>query len=212
VKSNKGGRPSLEEAARIEGHILDTARDLFFEQGYGATSIDVLATQARISKRTFYARFNDKAELFRAVVKRVIGGIRPIDADALFSGGNFEETLHKVAATMLKITLSKNMIALHRLLLAEAPRFPELAHAVYEEGTRTEATRRIAALLQQEAKTKGYRLEDPAFAAEQFMMLVMGVPQRKAMGLGKPMSERELKEWAAGAIALFLAGFRNSKK
>jgi AcrR family transcriptional regulator len=211
LKPKKIGRPSLEEAGRIEAQILDAARDVFFEQGYGAATIDALVQAARISKRTFYSRFNDKPDLFRAMVKRVLASIRPTDVDALFKSGDFETVLHNVAEEMLRITLSKHLIALHRLLLAEAPRFPELVEAVYQEGTRAEATTRIAALLKQEAKKKNIALTDPAMAAEQFMMLVMGVPQRRAMGLGKAMSARELKEWMPGAVKLFLSGFYAKK-
>jgi TetR/AcrR family transcriptional regulator, mexJK operon transcriptional repressor len=206
ARKGRGGRPSATDAAQIENRILDAARDLFFEEGYGAFSIETLARVARISKRTFYTRFKDKRDLFRAVVHRLIENLRsPNSANAL-EGKNFEAVLQGAAEMMLRAALSKHIIALQRLLLAEATRFPELARAMDQEGARAEAISRIGALLQREAKAKGYKLDDPAFAAEQFIVLVISAPQRRAMGLGKPFSERELKEWPAKAVALFLKG------
>ena len=73
----RGGRPSREDAAQLHDRILDAATDLFFQRGYGATSIEAVAEHARISKRTFYHRYADKATLFGAVLHRIIEGLRP---------------------------------------------------------------------------------------------------------------------------------------
>lgn len=212
AKKNLGGRPSQAETGQIETRILDAACDLFFSEGYGATSIDALATKACVSKRTFYDRYKDKPDVFRAVVKHVIGNMRPANADTLFAPGKLEDVLERVAIAMMNIMLSAPLISLHRLLLAEAPRFPELVQLVYEEGTRQEAVERIALLLSQEAKLKRITLNNPAFIAEQFVMMVIGAPQRRLMmGLAKPMTPRETKEWALNTTGFFLNGFYNAK-
>src|SRR6201999_199640 len=70
------GRPSREEAERIGDAILDAATEMFLAEGYGATSIEALAQRLRISKRTFYHRFKDKAELFEAVVRGIVGKLK----------------------------------------------------------------------------------------------------------------------------------------
>ena len=68
----RGGRPSHAATALLGEHILDVATELFLAQGYGVTSIEAVAQHARISKRTFYHRFPDKAALFSAVVRRIV--------------------------------------------------------------------------------------------------------------------------------------------
>ncbi|HVY13502.1 MAG TPA: TetR/AcrR family transcriptional regulator [Alphaproteobacteria bacterium] len=209
ARKGRGGRPSAGDAAKIESRILDAARDLFFEQGYGAFSIETLAQRAHISKRTFYARFKDKADVFRAVVHRLIEALRPPKGAAPPEEKNLEAALQNVATLMLRASLSRHIISLQRLLLGEATRFPELARAMDDEGARAEAISHISALLQREARQKGYRLEDPAFAAEQFIVLTISAPQRRAMGLGKPFTERELKDWPEKAVRLFLNGLWN---
>ncbi|HET6307753.1 MAG TPA: helix-turn-helix domain-containing protein, partial [Rhodopila sp.] len=67
--NRRGGRPSREQAALLGDRILDVATELFLAEGYGATSIEAVAQRARISKRTFYHRFPDKAALFDAVLR-----------------------------------------------------------------------------------------------------------------------------------------------
>ena len=57
--------------------ILIAATELFLLEGYGSTTIEAVAARAAISKRTFYDRFDDKAQLFAAVVHRIIEHIRP---------------------------------------------------------------------------------------------------------------------------------------
>ncbi|HKF70791.1 MAG TPA: helix-turn-helix domain-containing protein, partial [Stellaceae bacterium] len=64
-------------AERIREQILEIATPLFLTQGYGATSIEAVAKRARMSKRTVYSRFRDKAELFGAVVHRLVERMRP---------------------------------------------------------------------------------------------------------------------------------------
>ena len=73
----RGGRPSREASERLGELILGAATELFLSQGFGATSIEAVAQRVRISKRTFYHRFPDKAALFAAVVHRIITRLRP---------------------------------------------------------------------------------------------------------------------------------------
>jgi TetR/AcrR family transcriptional repressor of mexJK operon len=205
----RGGRPSREQSAKLEDKILDAAAALFFSEGYGATSVEEIARRARISKRTFYARFEDKAAAFRAVVRRVILRLRPaaIVVDQLFKGSNVEEVLRRLAPIILRASLSPEALALQRVVLAEAARFPELALIMHEQGARQEAIRRIADLLQKDAKAGERVAENPAFAAEQFLQMVTSAPQRRAMGLGEPLKQEEYAAWANDTVDLFLNGY-----
>lgn len=205
--ARRGGRPSPERAAQIRDQILDAATALFFAQGYGVSSIEAIARRARISKRTFYSRFRDKAEVFGAVVNRLVDRLRPSNETQLFHAGTFEEILQRLAVLILQAALSPDALALHRLVIAEAPRFPELAAALTASGSRREAISRIADLLVREARARRRALENPAFAAEQFLQLIIAAPQRRALGLGDAMTPPELEAWAHAAVRLFLHGW-----
>jgi AcrR family transcriptional regulator len=169
-----------------------------------------VAQRARISKRTFYHRFPDKAALFAAVVHRIIEGLRPSSGTPLYEGGNLEEVLRRLARLILRATLTPLALALNRLMVAEAQRFPELAAIVAREGGRAEVVERIAATLEREARAGGLAIDRSEFAAEQFLQLVVALPQRRALGLGlgTPMTEAELDIWADDCVDLFLNGCR----
>jgi AcrR family transcriptional regulator len=208
VAPRKGGRPSRDEAGQLGHRILDAASTLFFSQGYGATTIEAVARRAGISKRTFYHRFDDKSALFSAVVHRTIDRLRPPADVTLLQGGTLPEVLRGLADLILRAALSPPAIALSRLIVAESSRFPDLAAAVTRQGATEEAIRLIAGVLEREARAGQLALDNPGFAAQQFLQMTIAVPQRRAMGLGTPMSDAEVDAWARDVVNLFLNGCR----
>lgn len=204
----KKGRPSRADAALLRERILESATEQFLQEGYGATSIEAVAARAGISKRTFYDRFDDKAALFKAVVHRIIGQIRPPADVPLIAGATLAEVLQRLAGLMLEAALRPQAIALHRLVMGESMRFPELADAVEGDDGKAEAIRLIGQVLAGAPAAAAVAPEGRAFAAEQFIHLVVTVPQRRAMGFGAPMTRGELDAWTKRVVVLFLEGFR----
>jgi TetR/AcrR family transcriptional repressor of mexJK operon len=191
---------------QLRRRILEVATDLFLAEGYGSTSIEAVAERAGISKRTFYHRFNDKAALFAAVVHEIIEQIRPPPEVALVEGATLRDVLRRLAGMILHAALAPRALALHRLVMAESARFPELARAVGGDGATREATALISGLLARELRRPKLSAEARAFAAQQFIFMVVTVPQRRAMGYGTPMTAHELDGWADDATGLFLNG------
>jgi len=204
----RGGRPSREASALLADRILEIATELFLAEGYGGTTIELVAKQALVSKRTFYHRFPDKPALFGAVVHRIIDRLRPADVSGLFAGSALEEILTRLARAILRAALHPQALALHRVILAEGGRFPELAVAVADRSAGREAVERIGTLLQSHATTKDMPLDAAHFAATQFLQMVIALPQRRALGMGKPMTPSELEVWARQTAKLFLNGCR----
>ena len=156
----RGGRPSREAAEKIGDLILDAATEMFLAHGFGATSIDAVAQRLRISKRTFYHRFADKETLFAAVVHRIVDRLRPAADVPLIEGADLRAILERLATMILQAAISPHAIALHRLVVAESARFPELAAVVARDGAIEEAVRLIGGLLEREA-TYGRRSMSP---------------------------------------------------
>jgi len=202
----RGGRPSRAASEQLGERILDAATEMFLAHGFGATSIDALAQQLRMSKRTYYHRFPNKEALFAAVVHRIIQRLRPAADIPLIEGADLETVLKRLATLILHAALSPHAIALHRLIVAESARFPELARVLALEGATEEATTLIAGILERDVTTGRLRVDDTRFAAQQFLQMVVTLPQRRAMGLGEPMSARELREWPHKVADLFLRG------
>ncbi len=207
-RAGSGGRPSRAAALELSNRILEVATELFLTEGYGATSVEAVAAGAGISKRTFYHRFDDKAALFAAVVHRIIEQIRPPASVPLLEGPNLYRILRRLAGLILRAALSPQAVALHRLVTAESLRFPNLVRAVYDEGWAAQATTLIGDLLTRELPNVHLSTEQRAFAAEQFLLMVVTLPQRRIMGIGKPMSLAELEAWTDQAVHLFLDGCR----
>ena len=126
----------------------------------------------------------------------------------LLAGADVEAILQRLATIILRAALTPQALALHRLIVGESARFPKLAAAVATEGSTKEAIMLIAGLLAHETHAEHLTLDDPLLAAEQFLQMVLSVPQRRALGLGKPMTRAELDRWARGVVDLFLNGCR----
>ena len=206
--ARRGGRPSRADAEQLAQRIVDAATELFFSLGYGATTIEAVARRARVSKRTFYHRFADKPALFSAVVHGTIERMRPPPEVPLLQGANLAEILRRLAQLVLRAALSPAAIALHRLIVAESGRFPNLATIVSQQGASEEAIRLIAGVLEREADAGRLALDNPTFAAQQFLHMLITAPQRRAMGLGAAMTSAEVEAWARNVVNLFLNGCR----
>jgi AcrR family transcriptional regulator len=206
--ARRGGRPSRAAALELRDRILEVAAELFLTEGYGSTSIEAVAGRAGISKRTFYHRFDDKAALFAAVVHRIIAQIRPPPEVPLLEGATLQDILTRLAGLILQAALSPRAIALHRLVIAESVRFPNLVRAVHDDGGAQEATALIGDLLARDLPAPHLSVELRGFLAAQFLYMVVAVPQRRMMGLGVPMTQNELDAWAAHTANLFLNGCR----
>jgi AcrR family transcriptional regulator len=188
--------------------ILEVATELFLADGYGSTTIEAVAGRAGISKRTFYHRFNDKAALFAAVVHRIIEQLRPPPGVPLVEGATLHDVLRRLAGLILRAALSPRALALHRLVTAESARFPKLVRAVSAESATQEAKALIGDLLARELRDPRFSVDARTFAAEQFLVMVVAQPQRRAMGLGAPLTPNELEAWADNVVTLFLNGCR----
>jgi hypothetical protein len=104
--------------------------------------------------------------------------------------------------------LTAEAIALHRLLIAESARFPELPVMMHQAGA-GEGTSRITALLERAIAQGTLSKQNTAFAAEQFFHLLLAGPQRRALGLGRPLDEQETLAWRKASVALFLSGIQS---
>lgn len=206
-----GGRPTANAAAQLETTILDAATAAFLAEGYAATTIEAVARACGVAKRTLYARWDGKPALFRAVLERLMkkwlssSGDWPPDAT-----GDLESALSDVAARILTIALSPEAVALHRLLIAESARFPELPRMMQQAGA-AEGTVRIASLLDRAITAGALPEQDTGFAAEQFLHLLLTGPQRRALGLGLPLDDNQIRAWREATVWMFLSGVKTRR-
>ncbi|WP_143261841.1 TetR/AcrR family transcriptional regulator [Allokutzneria sp. NRRL B-24872] len=65
------GKPRLPRAQRRE-QILAAATKAFSRNGFAATSLDEIATEAEVSRMILYRHFESKGDLFRAALDRAL--------------------------------------------------------------------------------------------------------------------------------------------
>src|SRR5580704_7966199 len=158
------GRPPKKLAGEVDERILDAARKVFVERGFEGASMDEIAETARAGKPTIYARFGDKRALFTEVVTRdVLCRIAQFHSEAP-TGGTIEGRLARVAIAMLHWTLENERMALMRLAIAEAQRFPDLASTVSRAAR--QLSTEVAARFLGEMAQSGELATLPAFAPE----------------------------------------------
>jgi len=207
-RGRKIGRPTAADAIRLTGHILKSAREVFFEHGFDGASADMIAERARISKRTLYARFGSKARVFEAVILDEIGtqlrALEPTVDDKL----DIAARLQEIADVLLEWLLTTRVASMERVVIAQAVRFPALAANIHEFGFQR-AAKWVASILAH-ANAKGeLTLSDPVFAAEQFVTLVVVAPMRRsALGLAPAAYDAAARERVRRSIELFIAGCR----
>jgi AcrR family transcriptional regulator len=206
-RRGRGGRPSRLQSAQLSDRILDVATALFLNHGFGTTSIEAVAKRAGISKRTFYHRFRGKEVLFEAVVRRLIERWMPPFDSALLEAPDIDAALRRSAEYILSVALKPEALALHRIVIAEARQFPGLARILHELGAAT-GVERISRDLDRRIAAGELGPCDTRLAAEQFILMVVTGPQRRAMGLGVALDKTELSAWINGTVGLFLDGCR----
>lgn len=203
-KRGPGGRPTRAEAERRHRSLLATAFRLFLDKGWDGTSVDEISRQSGVAKRFIYARYADKPALLVAAIAMMfednLGALslaEPLPQDV-------EEGLVAFGQRLLDLALRPEALAFFRRFIAESARYPVLAQRFIAHNRLFNI---VVGVLTDYAARGAIDLGDPRLRAEQFFILVVGVPQRLAMLVGRdPPAEEERR--LRSAIRLFLDGCR----
>jgi AcrR family transcriptional regulator len=74
-RKDKGRRTQAERRAATRRALLDAARSLFAERGYHGAAAEEIVRRAGLTRGALYHHFEDKKDLFRAVVDEIEGEI-----------------------------------------------------------------------------------------------------------------------------------------
>ncbi|MEU0625373.1 TetR/AcrR family transcriptional regulator [Streptomyces rubiginosohelvolus] len=156
-------------AEEKRGAILRAATRLFLDSGYDRTSLAKIAEAAGVSKATLFKQFPTKAALFDAIVT-VSWQAGDGDEDAP-PPGDLRAGLALIGRRYAALLTRPDMADLFRIVIAELPRFPELAESQFRHGKMPyfDSVRRY---LEAEREAGTVRVEDPELAATQFLGMI----------------------------------------
>jgi TetR/AcrR family transcriptional regulator, mexJK operon transcriptional repressor len=209
-----GGAPQ-QNSGRDAGNekvdrILAAARTLFLDHGFGETSMDAIARHATVSKATLYAHFDSKAALFAALMVTECRRLADAIGRRALDEPDIRDALLQVAHDFNNLLCSGEGLTMYRIVVAEAPRFPELGRVFYDSGPAIMIDR-IAALLHRAADRGLLDVRDPRIAAIQFISLIRGeLHLTRVLGLSK--ASKNPADYIAASVDLFLAGYRAGRK
>lgn len=210
VVRGKAGRPTREQAEARQHALLETALDHFLDKGFEQATIEAIAQDVSMTKRTVYARYPDKVSLFRAAVNLAIERyIVPPEVIEATDKGDIEETLIAIALLRVGQVLTPDGLKLQRIINSESYRFPDIFAPFY--GLASQPTVRfLASLLERETRAGRLALGEPEKAANVFMSMVVGGPVRAIVLAGSrpALSRGELEDRTRYAVRLFLNGAR----
>ncbi|MCW5952527.1 MAG: TetR/AcrR family transcriptional regulator, partial [Propionibacteriaceae bacterium] len=123
---------SQRRAAAKRQQIIDSARELFVENGFAGSSMDAVVAHAGVSKQTVYRYFPSKTDLLEAVLTS------EIDISGIFAGppplprtvGELRTVLVGIARTVTNEMMQPRRLALIRLVFGEAFRIAELRDVI----------------------------------------------------------------------------------
>lgn len=194
----RGSPPPDERRARL----VAAAEATFLERGYAAAATCEIAARAGMSKRTLYAVFPSKAELFGAVVRAMVAEDAELrvaeDAEPAKALGDY---LQAVAA----VILSGRRTGLLRLVVAESPRVPELSEVFFREMLGG-GPRELAGWLARRESEGTLRVGDSADAALMLFGMAVGHPHMQRLAGGDGIPDEALRRRIDRAVAIFLRG------
>lgn len=163
---------SKGEARRLR--LLDVASQLLLELGYAQTSIQRIVQLAGGSAATAYQLFGSKEGMLAAVLQFELDKMQAAVFVKMAPGQAVGPVLHDLAVRLLTYAVQPRSTALHRLLVSECHRMPQLAATLQEA-----VDRQIHAPLEQclrVACTRGeLNIDDPRQAALTLGNLINGI-------------------------------------
>ena len=197
----RSGRPKKGSEFARRDAILDAALAEFAARGYGATTLDGIAKRARTAKRTLYEAFGGKEKLFQAAVARVSGNataplVPPQDGEM----PPLRDMLTQAAFIAISTIYTAEKAAIYRMVVGEAPAFPELAANFFQAGAGA-AIAKLTVVLRKAAARGEIARCDPEAEAKRLISLFLGEPHlRFVLGLDPAPTKAQARKRAQAIV------------
>ena len=189
--------------AQRRAEILAGASALFFEKGYGRTSMDDVLNVIGGSKRTLYNHFKGKEELFAAIVSDVLH--RVLTTLEWKETRGFRANLQAMGTRYLEALFMPETLALYRAMISEAAFFPKLGKTFFENGPITR-TRSFVEFFEAQNRLGKLVVREPDTAAKHFVGMLRADYHLAALLTGRKFSARQIREIVEEAVDTLMEG------
>ncbi|MGI5191776.1 TetR/AcrR family transcriptional regulator [Promicromonospora sp. CA-289599] len=215
----QGDRLTRPSSRKKHDAALAAAEVQFLATGFESVTMDSIAKESGVAKQTLYSYFGSKQELFLALVTektRVTSRSVLSSVPRVTDAATARDEVRDLLVAQLTAVMNPEVLALRRLVIGEAVRFPELARALYENGPRVAITSLATVIgdlvdlgLVRIAGPDADGSPDADTAATQLNWLVMGDPVNRAMLLGDDAipTSAQLRAHVDAALDLFFAAY-----
>jgi AcrR family transcriptional regulator len=124
------GRPSAAQSVEMTERIIAGATQSFVERGYAGTTIQQLAVDVGVMRRSILQRFPTKDHLLIAVALRDTGAYTTEIGQLSLREASFERDFHRACSLLWRRGSDPKEAALLRAYFGEMGRLPELAAAI----------------------------------------------------------------------------------
>ncbi|MDB5440220.1 MAG: transcriptional regulator, TetR family [Caulobacteraceae bacterium] len=204
VHVTQGISQSIRDQRR--DRILQVAREVFFEQGFTAATMSMIAARLGGSKATLYAYFKNKEDLFDAIIAdqcSVIEKLVMLEDE----GADIRATLTDLGREMVTAMTSDQSVRTMQLIIEETRRNPELARRFDETGPKV-GTERLGAYLARAHARGEICAPDPLHAAGVLAILMKGeLFFRRVLGLEPEPSAERIEHEVGSAVTNFLRAY-----
>lgn len=186
--------------------IVAVAREQFLDRGYAATSMSTIAAALGGSKGTLWAYFPSKEDLFAAVLDTVTVTFSQSMDDALRPGRDCATTLLDFSERFLEKMVHPDSIRLHRLIVGESARFPEIGQIFFARGPQI-VLERLAAYIDRCMAAGEIRRDDPMQAAMNLIQLTQMQHNLRLWGIVGIPDADAVRHHASKALDLFTRAY-----
>lgn len=182
---------------------MDAAQALFLEKGYAATTLGDVVARSGGSLATLYELFGSKPGLLVAMVTERCAAITDLIACASVADIDLHEGLRLIAHRLYEQLGHPSVIALQRVIAAEAPHLPEIGRLFYEAGPAT-ARRTMAQYLAAQTARGALAIDDTEVAATIFFsMLICDRQTRLLCGMTAICADADVDRHIDNVVAAF---------
>ena len=188
-------------------NIVREARRHFMSDGYAATRIEPIARAAAVSTATLYGYFPSKADLFAAVIANASEDFSDHMTSVRCDSGDARTRLTRFAVAYAGFMGDPFVRSVFRLVMAERPRFREVAMSFFERGRHDFGLPLMSALTDLAAKGE-LKIDKASWAAGQLMGMIEHPVFFMPLVTGDEVqAARSLESIARDAAETFLARY-----